>query len=261
MTIPENSSSRQRANILELEDAYTQNNKDNIMLPTNSPKKHEVQGTKIIKLWKPGYDHRETNNDHETQPAKDTSVKVQGTGMMQVQEPGHDYKANSKDNLARLVDDVAKNCQAHGTETMKAQELGAAYKGSELHSDDKHVNSSATVTKISSVGKEMVRSTHEVNLSEGHLRYKATDHNEEYAKQKMPTLETNCNKGQQVQKGITEEVNRDTKEFAVMECSETQNIVKTTEMPIHAQNKEQASSVQIKRYINSSLEMQIINQD
>jgi hypothetical protein len=231
-----------------------------MMLPNNSPKKHEVQGIEMIKLWKPGYNHKETNN-YETQPVKDTSVKVQGRGMMQVQELGYDYKANSEDNLVRLVDDFAEKCQAHCTETTKAQELGAANKGSELQADDEHVSSSETVTKISSIGKEMFRTTQEVNLSEGQLRYKATDHNEEYAKQKMPTLETDCDNGQQVQKAITGEVNRDTKESVVIQHNETQNLVKTTEMPVHAQNKEQASSVHIKRYINSSLEMQIINED
>jgi hypothetical protein len=144
---------------------------------------------------------------------------------------------------------------------MKAQELGAAYKRSELQGDDKHVSNSATVTKISSDRKEMVRTMPELNVfkSEGQLRYEATDHNE-YAKQK-PTLEINCDDGQQVEKAITEEVNRDTKESAVMEHKETQKMVKTNEISANVPNKEHASAAQIQRYINSSLEMQIINQD
>lgn len=263
MTLPENSSSRQKTNILECEDAYTENNKNDMRLLNNSPKTHEVQGTEMMELQKLGYNYNESNKDYDTQPLKDTSVKVQGRGMMQNQELGYDYKANSKGNLVGLADDFAEKCQAHGRETMKAQELGAAYKGSELQGDDKHVSSSATVTKISSAGKEMVRKMQEVNVfkSEGQLRYEATDQNEEYAKQKRPTLETNCDNGEQVEKAITEEVNRDRKESVVMEHKETENMVKTTEISVHAPNKEQASAVQIQRYISSSLEMQIINQD
>jgi len=263
MTLPENSSSRQKTNILELEDAYRENNNNDTRLLSNSPKTHEVQGTEMMELWKLGYNHNESNKDYDTWPLKDASVKVQGRGIMQVQELGYDYKANSKGNLVRLVDDFAEKCQAHCRETMKAQELGAAYKEIELQGDDKHVSSSATVTKISSAGKEMVRTMQEVNVfrSEGQLRYEATDQNEEYAKQKRPTLETNCNNGEQVEKATTEEVNRDKKEYVVMEHKETQNMVKKTEISLHAPNKEQASAVQIQRYINSSLEMQIINQD
>lgn len=263
ITLPENSSIRQKTNILELEDAYTENNKNDMRLLNNSPKTCEVQGTEMMELWKLGYNHKESNKDYDTQPLKDTSVKVQGRGMMQVQELRYDYKANSKGNLVRLVDDFAEKCQAHCRETMKAQERGAVYKGSELQGDDKHVSSSATVTKVSSVGKEMVRTTQEVNVfkSEGQLRYEAMDQNEEYAKQKRPTVETNRDNGEQVEKAITEEVNRDTKESTVMEHKETQNMVKTTEISVHAPNKEHASAVQIQRYITSSLEMQIINQD
>jgi hypothetical protein len=263
ITLPENSSSQHKTNILEIEDAYTENNKNDMRLLNNSPKKHEIQGTEMMKLWKVGYNHKESNKDYETQPVKDTSVKAQGRGMMHVQELGYDYKANSKGNLVRLVDDYAEKCQAHCRETMKAQELGAAYKGSELQGDDKHVSSSATLTKISSVREEIVRTKHKVNVfkSEGQLRYKATDQNKEFPKQKMPTLETNCDNGELVEKAITEEVNSDTKEPSVMEHNETQNMVKTTEMSVQAQNKDKASAVQIKRYINTSLELQIINQD
>jgi hypothetical protein len=263
MTLPENSSSRHKTNIIELEDAYTENNKNDTRLLNNSPKTHEVQGTEMMELWKLGYNHKESNKDYDTQPLKDTSVKVQGRGMMQVQELGYDHKANSKGNLVQLVDDFAEKCQAHCRETMKAQEPGEAYKGNELQGDEKHVSSSATVTKISSVGKEMVRTTQEVNVlkSDGQLGYEATDQNEEYAKQKRPSLETNCDNGEQVVKATTEEVNRDTKESAVMEHKETQNMGKTTEISVHAPNKEQASAIQIQRYINSSLEMQITNQD
>lgn len=260
MTLPENSSSRQKTHILELEDAYTEKNKNDMRLLNNSPKTHEVEGTEMMELWKLGYNCKESKKDYDTQPLKDTSVEVQGRGRMQVQELGYDYKANSKGNLVRLVDDFAEKQQAHCRETMKAQELGAAYKESKLQGDDKHVSSSATVTKISSAGKEIVRTMQEFNVfkSEGQLRHEATDQNEEYAKQKRPTLETNCDNGEQVEKTITEEVNRDTKESVVMEQKETQNMVKTTEISVHAPNKEQASAV---RYINSSLEMQIINQD
>jgi len=261
MTLPESSSSRQNTNILELEDAYRENNKNDMRLLNDSPKTHEVQGREMMELQKLGYNHNGSNKDYDTQPLKDTSVKVQGRGMMQAQELGYDYKANSKGNLVRLVDDFAEKCQAHCRETMEAQELGAAYKGSELLGDDKHASNSAT--KIGSAGKEMVRTMQEVNVfkSEGQLRYKATDQNEEYAKQKRPTLETNCDNGEQVEKAITEEVNKDRKESVVMQHKETQNMVKTTEISVHAPNKEQASAVQIQRYINSSLEMQIINQD
>lgn len=262
-TPPENSSSRQKTHILELKDAYTENNKNDMRLLNNSPKTHEVQGTEMMELWKLGYNHKESNKDYDTQPLKDTSVKVQGRGMMQVQELGYDYKANSKGNFVRLADDFAEKCQAHCRETIKAQELGAAYKRSELQGDDMHVSNSTTVTKISSDGKEIVRTMQEVNVfkSEGQLRYEATDRNEEYAKQKKPTLETNCDNGEQVEKAITEEVNRDKKESAVMEHKENQNMVKTTEISVHVPNKEHASAVQIQRYINSSLEMQIINKD
>jgi hypothetical protein len=256
MTLPGNSSGSQETSILELEDAYTEYNKNDMRLLNNSPKTHEVQGTEMMEPWKLGYNHNESSKDY------DTSVKVQGRGMMQVQELGYDYKANSKSNLVRLVDDFAEKCQAHCRETMKAQEFRAAYKGSELQGDDKHVSSSATVSKISSVRKEMVRTMQKVNVfkSEGQLRYEATDQNDEYAKQMRPTLETNCDNGEQAQKAITEEVNRDTKEFAVMEHKENQYMVKTG-ISVHTPCKEQASPVQIKRYITSSLEMQIINQD
>jgi len=262
MTLPENSSGSQKTSILELEDAYTEYNKNDMRLLNNSPKTHEVQGTEMMELWKFGYNHNKSSKDYDTQPLKDTSVKVQGRGMMQVQELGYDYKANSKGNLVGPVDDFAEKCQAHCRETMKAQELGVAYKGSELQGDDKDVSSSATLTKISSVTKEMVRTMQEVNVfkSEGQLRYETTDQNEEYAEQMRPTLETNFDNGQQVEKAITEEVNRDTKESAVMEHKENQYMVKT-EISVHAPSKEQASAVQIKRYITSSLEMQIINQD
>lgn len=263
MILPENSFSRQKTNILECEDAYRENNKNDMRLLNNSPKTHEVQGTEMMELQKLGYTYNESNTDYDTQPLKDTSVKVQGREMMQDQELGYDYKANSKGTLVGLVDDFAEKCQAHCRETMKAQELGAAYNGSELQGDDKHVSSSTTVTKISSAGKEMVRELQEVNVfkSEGQLTYEATDQNEEYAKQKRPMLETNCDNGEQAEKAITEEVNRDRKESVVMEHKETENMVKTTEILVHAPNKEQASAVQIQRYISSSLEMQIINQD
>jgi len=262
MTLPENSSGSQKTSILELEDTYTEYNKNDMRFLNNSPKTHEVQGTEMMDLWKFRYNHNESSKDYDTQPLKETSVKVQGRRMMQVQELGYDYKANSKGNLVGLVDDFAEKCQAHCRETMKVQEPGAVYKGSKLQGDDKHVSSSATVSEISSVGKEMVRAMQEVNVfkSEGQLRYEATDQNEEYAKQKRPTLETNCDNGEQVEKAITEEVNRDTKESAVMEHKENQYMVKT-EISVHAPSKEQASAVQIKRYITSSLEMQIINQD
>ena len=259
MTPPENSSSRQNTSILELEDAYTENKKNDMRLLNNSPTTHELQGTEMMELWKLGYSHKESNKDYDNQPLKETSVKVQGRGMMQIQELGYDYEANSKGNLVRLVDDFAEKCQAHCRATMKTQELGAAYNGSALQGDDKHVRNSATVTKISSVGKEMIRTTQEVDVfkSEGELRYEATDQNEEYAKQRKPTLKTNCDNGEQVEKAITEEV----RESAVMEHKEIQNTVKTTEISVHAPNKEHASAAQIQRYINSSLEMQIINQD
>lgn len=263
MTLPENSSSRQKTNILELEDAYKENNKNDKRLLNNSPKTNEVQGTEMMELWKLEYNCKESNKDYDTQPLKDTSVKVQGRAMMQVQELGYDYKANSNGNLVRLADDAAEKYQAYCRETMQAQEVGAAYKGSEIQGDDKHVSSSATATKISSVRKEAVRTKQEVNVfkSEDQLRYEVTDQNEEYVKQKMPTRETNCDNGEQVGKAITEEVHRGTKEYAVIEHNETQNMVKTTDLSVVVPNKEQASVVQIQRYINSSLEMQIINQD
>jgi hypothetical protein len=263
MTLPEDSSGRLKRDILEIEYAYTEDNKNNHMrLLNNSPEKHEVQGTGMMKLCKLGYDQTESNNkDYEIQSLEETSVKVQDREIIKLQELGCDYKGN-KGNLVQLVDDFSEKCQTHGRRTMKAQELGAVYKRSELQGEDKHVRGTATVTKISSVSKQMVSTMQQVNaLGECQLRYKATDQNKEYAKQKTPTLETKCDNREQVEKVITEEVNRDTKETVVMAHNDTERVEKTTEMLVHDQKKEEARAIQIKRYVNSSLELQLTNQD
>jgi hypothetical protein len=263
MTFPEDSSGRGKTDILELEDAYTENNSDDMRSLNNSTEKHEVHGTEMMKLWKLGYDHKESNKAYEIQPLEDTPVKVQGRETMEFQELGYDYKTNNKGNLVTLVDNFAEKCQAHGRKTMTAQELGAGYNRSEVQGEDKHGSGSVIVTKISSVRKEMVSTMKEVDAfkSECQLRYKATDQNKEYTKQKTPTLETKCDNREQREKAITEDINRDTKETVVTEHNDTEKAEKTTEMSVHARKNEEASAVQIKRYINSSLELQLTNQD
>jgi hypothetical protein len=267
MTLVEDSSSRRKTEVLELEDAYIGNKKnDDMRFLKNSPTTYEIQGTEEMKPWKCGHHYKESNKDYEIKPLKDPSAEAQCTKMMELQEFVYDYKANNKDNLVRLVDDFTEKCQAHGRGTMEVHACGAGYKRSEPQDEDKHVRSSVNLTKISSVRKEIVSTMTELNAfkSECQLQHNTTVENKEYAKQKIPTKETleiKWDDGEQVEKAITavtQEVNKGAKETAVMEHSDTEKAEKITEMSSHARNKEEASVVQIKRYVSSSLELQLI---
>jgi hypothetical protein len=103
-------------------------------------------------------------------------------------------------------------------------------------------------------------------LTDFSSKYTDTAETSENVSHKMPSngiIHSKCDNREQQEEAIEEGVNRDKK--TIVTEHDTENVEKQTEMSVHAGNKEEAgkysSEGQIKRYVNCSLELQLIKQD
>jgi hypothetical protein len=101
-------------------------------------------------------------------------------------------------------------------------------------------------------------------LTDFSSKYTDTAETSEHASYKTPSngiIHSKCDNREQQEEAIEEDVNRDYKKSEY----DTENVAKQTEMSVNTGNKEEAgkysSERQIKRYMNCSLELQLINQD
>jgi hypothetical protein len=126
------------------------------------------------------------------------------------------------------------------------------------------VSSSVTINKIGSTKEETVNISQALNefLTDSRCKYTDTAETSDYVSHKMPTngiTHSKCddNRAQE------EEVNRDDKKTTVTE-RDAENVEKPIEMSVHVGNEEDVSKCstagQIERYVNCSLELQLINQ-
>jgi hypothetical protein len=244
----------------ELGEDYKESNKDNEMRTLqDSNEEGEVQRTEMMKLQELMEDYGDSNKDNEMRTLQDSNEEdeVQSTEMMKLQELTENYEDSNKDNEMRTLQDSSEKGEVQGIEMMKLQEA-------------EYVSSTVMVNKIRSVRKEMAHMTEVTNvfLSECSFRYKPTAQTSEYGADKMSTNETRGMKlddGKQQEEKLYEEEFKDKKETIVMEHYDNENVQGQTEMLVHAGKKGEAAmsstTGKMKRGVNCSLELQLINQN
>jgi hypothetical protein len=212
--------------------------------------KREALAREIMELQYLKNEFKE-NEDNEMISLEDSCEEhqVQGKEILTFQKLGDDNTDNG-----RILEDPCKKCEAHGTLMIELQE---DYNENEQQDGVECVSSSAK-KETSNVRKALSKF-----LTDFNSKHTDTAETSEHVSHKMPSngiTHSKCDNRKQQEEAIEEEVNRDDKETTVTEHEEEQ-----TEMSVHTGNTLEAgkysSEGKIKRYVNCSLELQLINQD
>jgi hypothetical protein len=215
--------------------------------------KREALGREMMELQYLKNEFKENYEDNEMISLEDSCEEheVQGKEIVQLQTLGDDYTDE------RILEDPCKKCEAQGTGMIELQE---DYDENELQDEVECTSSSVSVNKIISARKDMVNTRKALSefLTDSSSKHTDTAETSEHVSHKMPSngiIHSKCDNREQQEEAIEEEVNKE----------DTENMEKQKQMSVHAGNKEEAgkcsSAGQVKRYVNCSLELQLINQD
>lgn len=210
--------------------------------------KHEALGREIIELQYLKNEFTENNEDSEMISLEDPCEEheVQRKEMVKVQKLDDDYTNNG-----RILEVPCQKCEVQGTRMIRLQE---------------DYNENEQQDEVECVSNSPRKAPGEF-LTDFSSKYTGTAETGEHVSYKMPSngiIHSKCDTREQQEEATEEGVNRDNKKTTVTK-HDTENVEKQTEMSVHVENKEEAgkysSEGQINRYMNCSLELQLINQD
>ncbi|PNF39561.1 hypothetical protein B7P43_G11084 [Cryptotermes secundus] len=216
--------------------------------------RREALGREIMQLQYLKNEFKKSNDDNEMIPLEGSCEEheVQGKEIVELQKLGDDYTDNG-----RILEDPCKKCEKQGTRIIELQD---DYNENEWQDEGVCVSSSARKETVN-MGKALSEF-----LTDFNSKHTDTAETGEHVSHKTPSNGIIHSKydNREQQEETEEGVNRDNKKTTVTEHV-PENMEIQTEMSVHVGNKEEvgkySSEGQIKRYVNSSLELQLINQD